>query len=128
MKMFGKGSKIYAIATGCCPNCHKESMYVGKNLYNPSYTIKIKESCSQCNTRYKIEPSFFYGAMYVSYALGVFVGVAAFLVCYFIFQTNLKTAFLVIVISLTALMPVLMRLSRNIWISFFISYQSNTKP
>lgn len=120
--MFGKGSKIYAILTGCCPKCHQESMYKGKNLYNPSYTIKLHDTCGHCGLRYKIEPSFFYGAMYVSYALGVGLGVLVFLFCYFTFKTNLRTAFLAITLALIVLMPVIMRLARNIWIAIFISY------
>lgn len=102
-------------------------MYVGKNMYNPSLTIKMKEQCSHCGLRYKIEPSFFYGSMYVSYGVGVALGVAAFVVFYFIFKTGMKTAFFGITATLILLMPVIMRLSRNIWINIFISYDKDWK-
>ena len=125
--MLKKGSKLNSILTGSCPKCQEESMYKGKNLYNPEYTIKMNEACSHCGTRYKIEPSFFYGSMYVSYALGVGLGVAAFVVLYFLLKTNLKTAFLGITATLILLMPFIMRISRNIWINFFISYDKNWK-
>lgn len=125
--MLKKGLKINSILTGSCPKCQEESMYVNNNMYNPTYTLKMHETCSHCGTRYKIEPSFFYGAMYVSYALGVGFGVAAFIIFYFILKTNLKTAFIGISVSLLLLMPIIMRISRNIWINIFISYDINWK-
>lgn len=123
--MLKKGFKLNNILTGSCPRCQEESMYKGKNLYNPSETIKLNQKCSHCGLHYNIEPSFFYGSMYVSYALGVFIGVAVFLICYFIFKTNLKTCFITIVISLTILMPFIMRLARNIWISIFVGFDKD---
>ena len=40
----------------------------------------MNDYCSSCGLKYKIEPSFFYGAMYVSYGLTVAIGVAAFVI------------------------------------------------
>ena len=125
--MLKKGLKLNSILTGTCPKCQEESMYAGKNLYNPEFTIKMNEQCSHCGLHYKIEPSFFYGSMYVSYGLGVALGVAAFIIFYFGFKTNIKTAFIGIASSLILLMPVIMRLSRNIWINIFISYDKDWK-
>lgn len=125
--MFGKGSKIYAITTGCCPKCNEESMYKDTNPFHLSKIYEMHEKCSHCGLTYSIEPSFFYGAMYVSYALGVAFSVAAFIVSYVFFKTNLKTAFIAIVVTLIVMMPIMMRLSRNIWISFFVSYDEKWK-
>lgn len=122
--MLKKGTKLYSIFTGTCPKCHKESMYQYKNMYNPSKTLKMNERCSHCKTKYKIEPSFFYGAMYVSYAVGTAFAIAAFVISFLIIGTNLMTSFIVIIATLVAFMPVIMRLSRNIWINFFIKYDS----
>lgn len=69
--MFSKGNKLNSILTGKCPQCHKESMYQSKNLYNPAKIIKMNETCSHCGLKYEIEPSFFYGAMYVNYGVSV---------------------------------------------------------
>ena len=82
IKMFGKGSKIYAITTGCCPRCNEESMYKDANPFHLSKIYDMYEKCSHCGLTYSIEPSFFYGAMYVSYALGVAFSIAAFVVSY----------------------------------------------
>lgn len=125
--MLKKGSKLNSILTGSCPRCQEESMYVGKNMYNPDQTIKMNEACSHCGLHYKIEPSFFYGSMYVSYGLGVAFGVAAFVVFYFFLKTNLKVAFIGITGSLILFMPLIMRISRNIWINIFIGYEKDWK-
>ena len=125
--MLKKGSKLYSILTGTCPRCHQESMYTNKNPYNLADVYKMHENCSHCGLHYKIEPSFFYGAMYVSYGLGVAFSIAAFIISYVFFETGLKTAFYAIIATLVILMPVIMRLSRNIWINFFISYDKNWK-
>ncbi len=119
---FLKGTKIYSILTGTCPVCHEESMYVEGNPYKLNKVFKMHERCSNCGTKYKIEPSFFYGAMYVSYAVGIAFSVAAFVISYLIFGSSLLTSFFAITGTLVIFMPVIMRLSRNIWINLFFSY------
>ncbi|MEW5674980.1 DUF983 domain-containing protein [Flavobacterium enshiense] len=125
--MLKKGSKLNSILTGSCPKCQEESMYLDNNPYNMGSIFKMHETCSHCGTRYKIEPSFFYGAMYVSYGVGIAFGVAAFIISYLFIGTNLKTAFIAIIATLIVFMPVIMRLSRNIWINIFINYDKDWK-
>ena len=120
--MLKKGSKLYSILTGTCPRCQQESMYVDRNPLNLANIYKMHENCSHCGQLYKIEPSFFYGAMYVSYGLGVAVSVAAFIIAYSFFGASLKTSFFVIIAALILSMPFVMRLSRNIWINIFVHY------
>lgn len=123
--MLKKGSKLYSILTGTCPRCHEESMYMDRNPYNLPRIFKMHEKCSHCGLKYKIEPSFFFGAMYVSYAVGVAFSIALFIITYFFIEISLISSFIAIVIMLVVLMPVIARLSRNIWINFFISYDKN---
>ena len=123
--MFKKGAKIYSIIFGVCPKCHNESMYVIKNPYYLYDTLKMHERCRHCSTKYKIEPSFFYGSMYVSYGVGILFALLAFFISNIIFDSSLKISFVSIVITLIGLMPIIMRVSRNIWINLFMSYDSN---
>lgn len=122
VQMLKKGNKLYSILTGSCPKCHGESMYIEKNPYHLSGIFKMYERCSRCGTKYKIEPSFFYGAMYVSYAVGIAFAVAAFVIAYLIVGTGLLNTFIAIVATLLVFLPVIIRQSRNIWINFFIHY------
>jgi uncharacterized protein (DUF983 family) len=82
----------------------------------------MNDHCSYCGFKYQIEPSFFYGAMYVSYALNVAVGVAAFIVSFVFFNTTIEQSFLAIIITLVILFPFVLRLSRNLYINMFVSY------
>jgi hypothetical protein len=123
--MFGKGSKIYAMLMGCCPNCHGESMYKNQNPYALLAIYEMYEKCSKCSTVYKMEPSFFYGAMYVSYGLGVGLSILVFCISYLLLHASILVSFVAIMGCLFLLMPVIMRLARNIWINFFIHYQQN---
>jgi len=120
--MLKKGNKLYSILTGSCPKCHQESMYIDKNPYHLGAIFKMHDRCSHCGTKYKIEPSFFYGAMYVSYAVGIAFAVAAFVITFLLLKTSLVTSFISIVVTLIGFLPVIIRLSRNIWINIFIAY------
>ncbi|HTG65402.1 MAG TPA: DUF983 domain-containing protein [Flavobacterium sp.] len=125
--MLKKGSKLNSILTGSCPKCQNESMYVDKNPLNLANVLKMNEKCSHCGLTYQIEPSFFYGAMYVSYGLNVGIGIAAFVVSYLFFHTSLKTAFIAIIATLVVLFPFVLRWSRNIYINMFVSYDPDFK-
>ncbi len=125
--MLKKGSKLYSILTGTCPKCQKESMYLDSNPLHIGNVLKMNEKCSHCGLKYQIEPSFFYGAMYVSYGLNVAVGIAAFIVSYVIFNSSLKVAFISIIASIILLFPFILRWSRNIYINMFVSYDPNFK-
>jgi uncharacterized protein (DUF983 family) len=127
LQMLKKGSKLYSILTGTCPKCQKESMYSDPNPLHLSKILKMHENCSHCGLRYQIEPSFFYGAMYVSYGLNVATGIAAFLISYVLFQSSLKTAFITIIASLVILFPYVLRWSRNLYINMFVDYDPNFK-
>ena len=82
LDMIRKGMKLYSILFGACPKCHQESMYINNNPYVLSDTLKIHDKCSHCHTKYRMEPSFFYGSMYVSYGVGIAFAVAAFISSY----------------------------------------------
>ena len=124
-----KGSKLYSIFTGTCPVCHEGEMYLEKNPYKISKIMKMHDHCSHCGKKFKIEPSFFFGAMYVSYGVGVAIAVAAFIISYFFIGLDKNYTFLVIILTLIILFPPIVRVSRNIWINFFVKYDKNkAKP
>ncbi|QOG02353.1 DUF983 domain-containing protein [Flavobacterium sp. MDT1-60] len=120
--MLKKGSKLNSILTGSCPKCQNESMYSDKNPLHLTKVLKMNENCNHCGLKYQIEPSFFYGAMYVSYGLNVAVGIAAFIISFVFFRASIEQSFLAIVITLIVLFPFVLRLSRNLYINMFVSY------
>ena len=97
-------------------------MYVNPNPYALSETLKMHEHCSHCGLRYKMEPNFFFGAMFVSYGVAVGLGMLVFGLTFLVFKTSLKVSFVAIFAALILLMPVIARVSRNIYINIFVSY------
>jgi uncharacterized protein (DUF983 family) len=124
--MLKKGSKLNSILTGTCPKCQNESMYLDKNPFHLGSILKMNENCSHCGLKYQIEPSFFYGAMYVSYGLNVAIGIAAFIVSFVFLHTSIKTSFITIIATLIVFFPLVLRWSRNIYINMFVSYDPNS--
>ena len=65
-----KGSKFYSILEGNVRIVTEEIF-----LFRPPYNLRkmgdIYESCQLCNRTFNPEPGFYFGAMYVSYAMGV---------------------------------------------------------
>ena len=72
-----------------------------------------------------MEPSFFYGSMYVSYGVGIAFSVAAFIISYVILGFSETVGFISIVGTLLVFFPIIMRLSRNIWINIFMKYDKS---
>jgi uncharacterized protein (DUF983 family) len=123
--MLKKGTTLYSILTGSCPKCHQESMYEDKNPYHIANVYKMHTNCSHCGLHYQIEPSFFYGAMYVSYGLTVAIGVAAFIISKVFIGLNLLQSFIAIIVALIVLMPITARLARNIYINIFVHFDKD---
>ena len=120
--MFKKGTKLYSILKGKCPRCNEGAFFKYSITFNPSKVTKLHENCSKCNLKYMIEPSFFYGAMYVNYGITVAISISTFLVAKLIFNGSLLQAFAAIFIALIILAPVNLRLSRIIWIHMFVAF------
>ena len=124
--MIAKGKKGYSIFTGKCPKCHQESMYIHKSPYRVLLrSLEMHERCGHCGLKYQIEPSFFYGSMYVSYAVGVAFGVAAFVISHVFLGAGFLMSFVAITATLIGFLPIISRLSRNIWINMFVHYDAN---
>ena len=107
-----------------CPKCHKGEFLDKKPRLFWSW-VRVKDSCDNCQSPFKIEPSFYYGSMYVAYALGVAVtGIIAAL--YYLVTSNFSVVrlFFLIVGVLLILNPYLNAWSKNIWANFFFSYDN----
>ncbi len=74
-----------------------------------------------------MEPSFFYGAMYVNYGITVAISVFVFVLTKLAFNFELLQSFLAVIVALVVLAPVNLRLSRILWINMFVSYEGSDK-
>jgi hypothetical protein len=113
-----------------CARCRSGDMFQTKSAYRLKYLLKMYDKCPVCDQRMEIEVGFYYGTAYISYALTVALSVTTFVAWWvlvgmsvndnrFFWWMGLNIALLVI------LQPYLMRLSRAIWLSFFVRYNAN---
>ncbi|CAL2057169.1 hypothetical protein T190607A01A_10387 [Tenacibaculum sp. 190524A05c] len=70
-----------------------------------------------------MEPSFFFGAMYVNYALAVALFVTVFIISKVFLNFDILTSFIAVIVVSLLLTPFTLRLSRIIWINLFVSYK-----
>jgi len=123
--MWKKGSKLYSVAHNKCPRCQEGDFFVRPAGFRFKDNLKMHEKCSCCGLKYMLEPSFFYGAMYVSYALTVAMAVAIFVFCHLL-GLSLLTSLLSIFLLLILANPFVMRLSRLLYINMFVHYKHQT--
>ncbi len=118
-----------------CPRCRRGPMFKDNNAYRKfklSHIFDMPERCPECNQRYDLEQGFWYGTGYVSYALAVALSVASFVAWWVLIgmSTEDNRVFWWLgcnAILLILLQPWLMRLSRVIYLYFFVSYDSDYK-
>lgn len=118
---------LYSMLTNKCSRCHQGDIFISKNPYNLSSMFKLHSNCSHCNLKYEREPSFFYGALYVSYAIS-----SGWFMILFALQSyilNWDTLYFILFFSffIIAVAPLTLRWSRIIWLNFFYKYSSEYK-
>ncbi len=106
-----------------CPRCLKGEFFKF-HPYDIKNVGKLHETCSNCGLKYEKEKGFYYGAMYVSYALGVALFVA-FWVTFNLFFPRASSFAQITVISSASLIlsPYLYALSKIIWANLFFHYE-----
>ncbi len=125
--MFKKGTKLYSILFNKCPRCHEGDFLKEKNIFKFHKVFDMHKNCTKCGLKYTMEPSFFYGAMYVNYSLTVGISIITFAIATLFFNISLIESFIPIVIVLLVSAPFLTRFSRIIWINFFVKYHPDSK-
>ncbi len=124
--MFKKGSKLYSIFLMKCPKCHETPLFKNKNPYKYDKFFEMPKNCPKCGQPFELEPAFYYGAMYVSYAFSVAWLITVFVAMLVLYPNFHVNEYLVTAIgSLVVLSPLIFKLCRAIYINFFVSYDPN---
>ncbi len=118
-----KGTKLASVLGISCPRCQETKLFEDSNPYNFSKIFDMPERCKACGQNFEVEPGFYYGAMYVSYGLSIAYLVSVFVAFVVLYPDFTITEYLVTAItSLVILTPPFFRISRAIWINFFVSF------
>jgi uncharacterized protein (DUF983 family) len=127
--MADKPNILSSILQMKCPNCRKGNMYLNKSIFPLKNMMNMPERCPVCGQKMEIEVGFYYGTGYVSYGLSVAVAVFN-IVWYavlvgFSWKDNSVWWYLGITITMLILLqPLLMRLSRVLYLYMFVKYDS----
>src|ERR1700761_2164256 len=127
-----KPNFLWSIVTMKCPRCRRGHMFTEPNAWKLKKTLKMPDTCPECGQHFMLEVGFWYGTGYVSYALSFAMSVASFLAWWvlvglstedyrFFLWLGLNAVFLVF------MQPWLMRLSRVMWLYFFVGYDPDYK-
>ena len=118
-------NKLKALFGNRCPRCHRGKFWA---YSNPYYNLlfkggKMNENCDKCGLKYEMESGFWYGGMYVSYAINVALLITGVVVSEIFFdEVGVWEEAGVITAVMIFLIPVTFYLSRLIWINFFVKY------
>jgi uncharacterized protein (DUF983 family) len=127
-------SYLHTVLSNRCPRCREGELFEVANPYTYGKVLKMNKACKVCGQPTEIEVGFYYGTAYVSYALTVAFSIATFLIWWLLFGFSLQDGDLRVLywgitnaVLMIALQPVFMRLSRAIWISWFVKFEPNWK-
>ena len=115
-----------------CPRCREGKLFQFPLSLKLKQYMKMNEECPVCGQPTEIEVGFYYGTSYVSYVMTVTLSVASLIAWWVIiglsFNDNRFFYWLGFnAVLLIILQPWLMRLSRNLWISWFVKYDPQWK-
>lgn len=102
-------------------------MFQTSNAYDLKNFMKMNERCPVCGQMLDMEPGFYYGTNMISYVLAILICVVTLLLWWVAIGFSLQdTRFFwwigINALLLIALQPPLMRISRTIWLAFFVPY------
>lgn len=124
---------LFSILSNRCPRCREGKVFEKSSAYQKNST-HMHENCPVCGQPTEIEVGFYYGTGYVSYTLSIALLAVSFVAWKVLigvsFSIDDNRIFYWMGISFTALFaaqPILMRMSRILWLSWFVKYDPNWK-
>lgn len=129
-----KSGYLSSVLDNRCPRCRTGKLFVNSNPYKLKSVVKMNKSCPVCGQPTEIEVGFYYGTAYVSYALTVAFCVTTFVVWWVLIGFSVQDGDyrllywgIINAVLLIVLQPVFMRLSRSLWLSWFVKYEPDWK-
>lgn len=128
-----KPNYLWSMLTLRCPRCRRGDMFRNKNPYKKlslHNILNMYDHCPVCRQKYELEPGFWIGTSYVSYGVMVAISAISFMMWWFIVGISVddNRVFYWIIFNgllLLFIQPWVMRLSRLIYLNFFVKYNEN---
>ena len=123
---------IKSVLTNRCPRCRKGSLFINPNPYHLAATMQMPEHCPVCGQKFELQTGFYFGTGFVSYGLTVFFSGITFVIWWFTIGMSVSDNRIwwwltINAVLLLLLQPPIQRLSRSLWIAFFVRYESDWK-
>lgn len=112
-------SKVLNALKCKCPNCKKGKIFNTKGNILLLNIPKMNDRCTVCNYKFERETGFFFGAMFVSYALAAAQMITSLVLFWYFIDLSPLRVFAIIVIIAFLLSTINFKLSRSIWIYLF---------
>lgn len=123
MGIFGKDSVIKSVLSFTCPRCHDGPLFKKGSLLRPGSLFKMHSNCPHCAQSFEPEPGFYFGAMFVSYAINTALFIAAWVALTVVYPDYSLTMLLGLLTGVVIVgLPLTYRLSRSTWIAIFVRY------
>jgi uncharacterized protein (DUF983 family) len=111
-------SALISLLKGCCPKCRK-----GK-IFQPAFPLRnlmtMNQTCPHCGFKFEVEPGFFFGAMYISYAIVIGILLVGSYLIYHIFNDPNQWAYILPITAISVLIaPINFRISRIVYLYLF---------
>jgi len=128
-----KPNFLWSVFTLRCPRCRRGDLFRERNAYRSlkmSSILGMHEKCPVCGQKFDLEPGFWYGTGYVSYALVVLFSVITFVLWVLTvgisMDDNRVFGWLILnAVLILLLQPWLMRFSRAVYLNFFVHYDGD---
>jgi len=129
-----KPGYLVSVLDNRCPRCRRGKLFTSSNPYKLKSVLKMNKACPVCGQPTEIEVGFYYGTAYVSYGLTVAFCIATFVIWWILIGFSVKDGDYRLLwwgiingVLLIALQPFFMRLSRTMWLSWFVKYEPEWK-
>lgn len=122
-----KNTLLYSIFFNKCPRCHTGNFFKYNNAYKLPGFSEMNLKCEHCKESFEKETGYYFGAMFVSYALNIALGVGLFLLLVLALNIDTLIYLFTFLGSVLVLFPWVFRTSRLIWINIFVRFNAQLK-
>jgi hypothetical protein len=127
-------SYLWSVLCNKCPRCREGDLFVTSNGYalKRGRYMKMYDYCPACGQRTDIEVGFYYGTSFISYGLTVVFSGLSFVGWWLLFGFSItdNSIFWWLGVNsfvLLAMQPLFMRVSRTLWLGWFVKYDPDWK-